>query len=135
MDTRSLHLSLLLFALAGSACSSRNSPEHAVQRALEATVQHNVTALNRVVDKDAHGEAMDLMALHFKAVQLASLADGEVHAQIQHLTYRALRHEVDHADVQVKGEARINAFGASLTLPLDVIVPIVRREGRWLVTR
>lgn len=123
-------LSAILLVLPMAACGRQDEPARVTEKFLRAAVANDLADLQETVDPDYQEQVIMSIFLQMGLSTFVGGAQGEY----TELKVKTISNDGQRATVRATGKLKAVTLGTQMTVPVDVEVPLVRKEGRWYVT-
>ena len=124
-----IHYLLLVLIISG--CSiALDEPSRVVDKYLRASVVNDLATLQEVIDPDYQEQVMQAI---FFQIGLSAFVGG-AQGEYTELKLQTISNDGQSAIVRAVGKLKMVTFGTPMTVPVDVQIPLVRKNGTWYVT-
>lgn len=120
----------ILLALSMATCSRQDEPAKVAEKFLRAAVANDLADLQETVDPDYQEQVIMSIFLQMGLSAFVGGAQGEY----TELKVKTIANDGRRAKVRATGKLKAVTLGTQMTVPVDVEIPLVRKEGRWYVT-
>ncbi len=121
---------LILMVLAMAACGRRDEAATVAEKFLRAAVANDLADLQETVDPDYQDQVMMSIFLQMGLSAFVGGAQGEY----TELKVTTITNDGQRATVHATGKLKVVMLGTQMIVPVDVQIPLVKKQGRWYVT-
>ena len=121
---------LILMVLAMAACGRRDEPATVAGKFLRAAIANDLADLQETVYPDYQDQVMMSIFLQMGLSAFVGGAQGEY----TELRVTTITDDGQRATVHATGKLKVVMLGTQMIVPVDVQIPLVKKQGRWYVT-
>ena len=123
-------LVLVLLVLPLAACGRQDEPASVAEKFLRAAVANDLADLQETVDPDYQDQVMMSIFLQMGLSAFVGGAQGEY----SELKVTTIANDGQRATVRATGKLKVTTLGTQMSVPVDLELPLVKKQGRWYVT-
>ena len=112
------------------ACTNQDEPAEVAATFLRATVANDLAGLQATVDPGFQEEVMSTIFLQMGLSAFVGGAQGE-YTELKVMT---VHNDGRRATVHATGRLKVTTLGTQMTVPVDMQIPLLSKEGHWYVT-
>ena len=124
-----LFLVSIILVLILSACGL-NGPETTVRDFLKAQEKNDFTTMASLVVPEYQEDILNSVLM---TMGLSAMIGG-AESKYSELKFDTLSKDGNSATVRVQGSLEVEAMGTPITMPFDYTIPLVKINGKWLIT-
>lgn len=122
-------LLLLVFLIAIASCGGSGNPEAVAEEFVKAAAQNDIPAMKKLVDPDYAAAVEEQVLLQTGLLALFGSSTGNV----RDIESQVTRNDGSRASVHVSGSMEATLLGVSTVLPIEIDVPLIKKNGKWYV--
>lgn len=116
--------------LTNSLLGRQDEAEQVTETFLHAIIVNDIADLQETIDPEYYDQVMSTIFLQMSINALV----GGVTGEYTELTVNTVSNNRQRAVVHATGKLKISSMGTVMTVPVDIQIPLVRKENKWLVT-
>jgi hypothetical protein len=121
---------LLLTGFTTSCALFQDEPAQVAEKFLRAAVANDLAGLQETVDPDQRDQVMQAILLQ---MGLSAFVGG-AQSEYTELKVTTTSNDGQRALTHATGKLKTVTLGTPVTIPVDIQIPLVKKQGRWYVT-